>query len=56
MKNDGIDVESMNLTSDYWYFWFVKEGKEYYYVLSLSKQMFTKEEAIRIAKTVEIKE
>ena len=56
MKNDGIDVESMNLTSDYWNFWFVKEGKEYYYVLSLSKEMFTKEEAIRIAKTVEIKE
>ena len=56
MKNDGIDIESMDLMSDYWYFWFVKEGKEYYYVLSLSKRMFTKEEAIRIAKTVSINE
>ena len=38
----------------YWYFWFVKEGADKYYVLSLSADQFSKEEAIEIAKTVVI--
>lgn len=56
LKEEGTDISKIDLTSDYWYFWFVKEGAENYYVLSLSKKEFSKEEAINIAKTVIIKE
>jgi hypothetical protein len=56
MKQNGIDTSKIDLTSEYWYFWFVKEGEDTYYVLSLSKKEFSKEEAIKIAKTVSINE
>ncbi len=56
LKGEGTDISKIDLTSDYWYFWFVKEGADNYYVLSLSKKEFSKEEAINIAKTVIIKE
>lgn len=56
MKQNGIDTSKIDLTSEYWYFWFVKEGENTYYVLSLSKKEFSKEEAIKIAKTVSINE
>lgn len=46
--------ENHDSTGDYWYFWFVKEGADKYYVLSLSADQFSKEEAIEIAKTVVI--
>ena len=55
LKREGTDISKIDLTSDYWYFWFVKEGADNYYVLSLSKKEFSKEEAINIAKTVIIK-
>ena len=48
--------ENHDSTGDYWYFWFVKEGADKYYVLSLSADRFSKEEAIEIAKSVIIKE
>ena len=56
LKGEGTDISKIDLTSDYWYFWFVKEGADNFYVLSLSKKEFSKEEAINIAKTVIIKE
>ena len=56
MEEAGIDISQVELTSDYWYFFFVKEGEDTSYYLSLAKNCFTKEEAIAIAKTVEIKE
>ena len=56
LKKEGEDTEHMELTSTYWDFWFVKEGKETYYLLSLSAKKFTKKEAVRIAKTVAIYE
>ncbi len=56
MKEQGVDTSKLDLVGDYWYFWFVKEGADNYYVLSLSKKEFSKEEAINIAKTVIIKE
>lgn len=56
LEEDGIDVSTIDTTSDYWYFFFVKEGEDRAYYLSLSKKEFTKEEAIAIAKTVDMKE
>lgn len=52
----GIDIEQIDTTSDYWYFFFAKEGEDTAYYISLSQKLFTKEEAIAIAETVDIKE
>ena len=56
LEEDGVDVSLIDTTSDYWYFFFAKEGEENAYYLSLSTKLFTEEEAIAIAKTVTIKE
>lgn len=56
LNEEGTDISKIDLNSDYWYFWFVKEGADNYYVLSLSKKEFSKEEAIKIAKSVTIQE
>ena len=54
LKEDDIDTTQIDTTSDYWYFFFVKEGEDTSYYLSLSKKCFSKEEAIAVAKTVDI--
>ena len=56
LEEEGVDTSQIELTSDYWYFFFVKEGEDTSYYLSLSKKCFTKDEAIAIARTVDIKE
>ena len=56
LEEDGVDVSLIDTTSDYWYFFFAKEGEENAYYLSLSTKLFTEEDAIEIAKTVTIKE
>ncbi len=55
MKDEGIDLTGKELTSDYWSFWFVKEGEDTYYLLTLFAKEFTQEEAEEIASTVSIK-
>ena len=55
LENKGIDMSSLDLTSEYWTFYFVKEGEPTYYILSLTTKSFTKEEAINIAEGVAIK-
>ena len=56
LVEEGIDIEQIDTTSDYWYFFFVKEGAHRAYYIGLSQKLFTKEEAIAIAETVDIKE
>lgn len=56
LEEDDIDTSLIDTTSDYWYFFFTKEGEEKAYYLSLSEKLFTKEEAVAIAETVDIKE
>ena len=56
LVEEGIDIEQTEMTSDYWYFFFVKEGEDTAYYLSLSQKLFTKEEVIAIAEIVDIKE
>ncbi|MBQ8280150.1 MAG: M56 family metallopeptidase [Roseburia sp.] len=56
LEEDGVDISQIDTTSDYWYFFFAKEGEEKAYYLSLSSKLFTKEEALAIAETVDIKE
>ena len=53
LKEKGIEITES--TSDYWYFFFIKEDETESYYLSLSTKKFSKEEAIAIAHTVQIK-
>lgn len=55
MENDGVDLTGKDLTSDYWTFWFVKEGEDTYYVLTLSAREFSEKEVEDIASGVIIK-
>lgn len=54
-KHDLYNNANMNISGDYWYFWFAKEGEEYYYVLSLSEDEFTKDQARSIALSLYLK-
>ena len=54
LEKEGKDMENMSQTSDYWEFWFVKEGEETYYILTLSAKEFTWEEALRIVGNLRI--
>ncbi len=56
MKQSGVDIDKIDRSSDYWYFWFVKEGADRYYILSLSAKEFSKEQAMEIAESVCIAE
>ena len=55
LENEGIDINTLDLTSVYWTFYYVKEGEQTYYTLSLDTKSFTKEEAIKIAEGFVIK-
>lgn len=54
-KLEEQGIEPQETTSDYWYFFFVREGEEEAYYLTLSTKMFSKEEALAVAGTVKIK-
>ena len=55
LEDEGEDISSIETSSDYWEFWFVKEGEDTYYLLMLSAKEFSQEEAEKIARTVIIK-
>lgn len=56
LEQKGVDIDSLETESEYWKFYFVKEGEENAYVLSLSAKEFTKEEAAAAARTVKFTE
>ena len=56
LESKGIDTHPISLTSEYWTFYYVKEGEPTYYILSLTTGRFTREEAQGIAELVKIKE
>lgn len=53
LEEQGMEPDET--TSDYWYFYFVREGAKEAYYLTLSTKIFSKEEALAIAGTVKIK-
>ena len=55
LQKKGITVKEEDTTSDYWEFWFVKQGEETYYVVTLSAKEFSQKEAKEIARSVTIK-
>ena len=50
----GMDITGWDLESEYYTFWFIKEGEPFYYTLSLSAKEFSEEEAAMIAESAEI--
>lgn len=53
LEKEGVELTETE--SEYWYFYFVKEGEPDAYYVSLSAKEFSKKEAIKIAKTVKLK-
>lgn len=56
LEMEGEELAALETQSEYWYFYFVKEGEEDAYVLSLAAKEFTREEAIRVVQTVRMTE
>ena len=58
LAEKGVDTGKMELTSEYWTFYFVKESesKGNYFILSLSTKEFTQEEAEKAAYSVVIQQ
>lgn len=50
----GIKIGEDEQHSSYWVFWYVKEGADTYYMVSLAKNMFTQEQAEKIAASAKI--
>lgn len=56
LEEAGVDPDSIQGYSSYWYFFFIKEGTPRGYYLALSSDIFSQEEAIAIARTIRFTE
>jgi len=54
LGQQGIKIGEDEQHSSYWVFWYVKEGVDTYYMVSLAKNMFTQEQAEKIAASAKI--
>ncbi len=52
MEEQGIDTESLETTSDYWYVWFARPGEEKGVVISLNAKNFSQEDVLEFARSV----
>ncbi len=52
LEEQGVDTESLETTSDYWYVWFARPGEEKGVVISLNAKNFTQEDILEFAKSV----
>lgn len=52
LEEQGIDLDSIDTTSNYWYVFFAKPGEEMGFVISLNAKNYTKEDMIEFAKSV----
>lgn len=53
LEQQGIKIGEDEKHSCYWVFWYVKEETDTYYMVSLAKNMFTQEQAEKIAASAE---
>ncbi len=51
LAQDGVDVEALETTSDYWYLWLARPGEETGWVLSLNAKNFTQEDLLAFAQS-----
>ena len=54
LKESGKSLSDEEMFSLYWEFYFLKEGNDTYYYLTLAQKEFSFEEAERIAQSVEM--
>lgn len=54
LKDAGVELKEADTFSEYWEFYYLKEGNEKYYYLALAKKEFSFEQAEEIAKNVTI--
>ncbi len=52
LEMEGVDISKLETQSEYWDFYFVKEGENRAHLLSLSAKEFDRTEAMAIARTV----
>lgn len=53
-QEQGIDIDSRENTSDYWYLFIAEPGQEYGYVITLTQKNYTKEDILNVGKSFEI--
>ncbi len=54
LEDSGTDMSEVQTNSDYWAFYFVKEGADVYYYLTLTSRLFSLQAAKEVAKSVTI--
>ena len=56
LEEEGVDLTTIDTTSDYWYLYIAEPGEEYGYVITLNQKNYTKKDILNVGKTVQIKE
>lgn len=56
LESAGIDSDSIETQSAYWYLFIAEPGEEYGYVITLNQKNFTKEDILELGKTIQLKE
>lgn len=54
LEEQGIDISTIETTSDYWYLFIAQPEEEYGYVITLNQRNFTKDDILNLGKTIEI--
>ena len=54
LEEKGVDLDTIETTSDYWYLYIAEPGEEYGYVITLNQKNYTKEDIITLGKTIQI--
>lgn len=52
LEEEGIDLDTIETTSDYWYLYIAEPGEEYGYVITLNQKNYTKEDVLNVGKTI----
>lgn len=54
LKNSGVDMDTVDLTSDYWYLFIAEPGAEYGYVVSLNQKNYTKADMLKLGESIQL--
>ena len=52
LEEEGVDLTTIDTTSDYWYLYIAEPGEEYGYVITLNQKNYTKEDILNVGKTI----
>lgn len=54
LQEQGVDIASLETTSDYWYLFIAEPGEEYGYVITLTQKNYTREDILNVGKSFKI--